>query len=173
MKRLLDSMYEYQKKNNIKNKCAINSVIVCDHLRVLGISHKLIIGFVTCYMNPKGAIPIQKQEIPITNQKIPAINVHCWIDTCNGVIDPSWDMYSQQNTIYFPTISKLTQDKSVNMYIKAYPQNYKEMIAHYIDFSKEMQHFLKTGAIHKDETYYNNIMKYYQRKTNINTIIRL
>ena len=124
-------------------------------------------------MNPKDAIPIKKQEIPTTNQKIPTINVHCWVETCNGIIDPSWDMYLQQNTIYFPTISKLTQDKSVNMYIQAYHQNYKDMIAHYISFSKDMHKFLESGAIHKDETYYNDIMKYYQRKTNINTIVCL
>ena len=158
IKKLLDSMYIYQKNNNIKNKCAINSVVVCDHLRVLGISHKLIVGFVSCYMSPKDAPTIKKQEILITNHKIPAINVHCWIETCNGIIDPSWDMHSQQNTIYYPTISKLTQDKSVNMYIKSYPQNYKDMIAHYIDFSKEMYKFLESGAIHTDETYYNDIM---------------
>ena len=124
-------------------------------------------------MNPRDMISIGSQEIPITNQKIPAINVHCWIETCNGVIDPSWDMYSQYNKSYYDTISKLIQDKSVNMYIKAYPQNYKDMIAHYISFSKDMHNFLESGAIHKDETYYNDIMKYYQRKTNINTIVRL
>ena len=68
IKRLLDCMHEYQKNNNIKNKCAINYVIVCDHLRVLGISHKLVVGFVTCYMSPKDAKPIKKQVIPNINQ---------------------------------------------------------------------------------------------------------
>ena len=168
--KLVNCMYDYQRIHNIKNMCSINTVIVADHMKALNIPHKIVVGFVICNMKYEDSNLVMEPLMEaIKNETRPAINVHCWIKiTDTKIIDPSWDMHSKKEITYFNTISELKETEVIKNYIKYFPQMYKQLITHYIDFSKSVDKFYDSGNIGQNEKYYYDIMKYYQQRCKYN-----
>lgn len=166
--KLIDTMYDYQRKNNIRNQCTINCVILSDHLTALNIPHKLVIGFVKCNIAAKDGNIITKPIIEIENENEvrPAVNIHCWIKLFNGeVIDPSWDMHSLKVKSYYDSVVNLMKDEDMKEHFTIFPKNYKIVLSYFIEFSKSTKHFYKSGKINKDAKYYNNFMDYYKKQS--------
>ena len=123
--KLIKCMYEYQLTYDIKNKCMINTVILADHMKALNIPHKIVTGFVMCNMKIKDGNLITKQIVEEDkNEIVPAINVHCWIVCTDKIIDPSWDMHSKKDAIYYNTISDLMKTDIWKAHLQLCPQSH-------------------------------------------------
>ena len=139
------------------------------HIKLLSNTHKIVVGFIKCNMTiidnnvivkikskQKSQLKIiPKFKIEDNNKLYPAINIHSWIKLNNNeIIDPSLDMFKLKTKQYYETISELF--KSIEYKLS---ENERQVIKHYINFSKNVKTFKESKCVNKDNYYYYDFFK--------------
>ena len=136
---ILKCMSEYQRKNNITKQCITNCMYVYDCIHSSGMTVKA--QAVIAILNDKYARGICSGHIVLVSP--------------NGkIIDPSHEITSHDNVIYFNTITELKKEVDIP------PELCKEIIKDVINFTAIAEQMNSGKCVIANETHYNKQADY-------------
>lgn len=142
--KLLYCMRDFQRKNNIKNKCVTNAVYLYDCMRVS--------------MDAINDISIKAMIVVSGNHKSPTFTIcsgHLVVVVNGNIIDPSYDIFSLKNKKYYDNIADC-----LNSVEGLSDTHIKLIIKRHIQFVAYEKPLNDEGALAIDETYYHQQADY-------------
>lgn len=150
MPKLIDAMHQFQKKNNIKNKCMDNTQYAYDCIRMSSPN-----------MNVKAGAVIMTSYNPKTEHLTVWGGHLAIILNDEHVIDPSYETYSAPDTMYFTSISTVLKhypDLSLNKEL------FKHTIESFVHFNGVANDINKGLIRVTDEQYYNRQADFIEKR---------
>lgn len=147
-------MREYQRINNIVNKCVTNTQLLYDMMSDFGIKN----------IKVDAVIAIRPPDLEIPQVKICAGHLVIMID--DVLIDPSYEIYSMPNKLYVHNIKELSE------YLKSYndiqsqntlKNSIEYCIDHHLRF-KTHANKINNGIKYADDDYYSKLKKHLLHK---------
>lgn len=135
--KLVQLMYDYQKKNDIKGRCITNSIYVRDYMKT----------------NKKNATMKAVIAVGKVGKNDMMVGIHMVVELEGIIIDPSYEI-SQHNLIYVDSFSKAMALSKGATYIDGYGLSKKELI-------KEFLYFIEVAKKINDDIIENIDMDYY------------
>lgn len=140
---IVSVMHEYQKTNNITKMCLTNVQYLYDSMNSSGIKVKPIAVIVL---------------IPDKENEILRICNHVVLKYNNKIVEPSYEIGSLENTLYYEDYSKLPE------YLKNDRETIKKTLKNHIDFINYTKRMETGDFIITDKDYYNKQADYVEKK---------
>jgi hypothetical protein len=133
-------MREYQKINGIQKQCVTNCQFLYDHIKI----------------NYNVNVKVESVRVLSANNETLVAGHLVVIINDSLIIEPSYDVFILQNSIYFATIKDLMNnlnDDSKQIFGK-------KSISNFLDFKKIADRINNGGFVISDEIFYNNQADY-------------
>ena len=147
------SMREFQKENNIKRECVVNTQYLRDIIKMNSSSNvkvKAVLVFAH-YIDENG----------ISTSKSIGGHLVVQIDDDKTVFDPSYDVFCLENKSYFDNIKDF-MDLIMDMYGNKNFIDIKKVLSDHIQFIK-IANRINNGAHGGDKKFYNNQADYIEK----------
>lgn len=144
---LLKHMNEYQKNNSIEKMCVNNVQILMDNFNSVNPNHPIKSQAVICFYYNK--------ELNTKN-----IITHLVCSWNGNIIDPSYEVNSIKECLYFKNVKELLEFFPE---IKDDKEFYNNSIKHFLTFVDYSIRMNKGEFIITDKEYYNNINDYCEK----------
>ena len=151
---IIVSMREYQKENNITKQCITNAQFIYDIIK-FNSTNDVKTKSVIVFSNDK-----ETNSVTLVGGHLVII-----LDDDNDVIDPSYEVFSLKNKLYFDNIdnfmSYFNEDDKITLKSKL---NIKKVISDYLKFIKISEQINNGKFIITNKEFYNKQANYIENK---------
>lgn len=145
---LLSGMMDFQKQNKITRECVSNTQFLLESIKSWCLSKDIY-----CPLKSKVVIALYTKQVK--GIPCPFVNVHLVVETCGKVIDPSYEVSSNKNVLYFKTIGEFVKcAKSIETKEDDLKTHLPFVIKQFIKFKNNYENMkLLTQEVYNHELY--------------------
>jgi len=147
---IIKEILNYQKENDIKGKCVINSLFLYDRLNLVKEGCCKIVTGILFYVD---------------DEKTAYSVCHCWCEVNGKVLDPSYEYHSiKHKKIYFSNLKEFFNTVKTDLTI----QKKQYMIKNITKLELSARRMIKNTKMTDTGGYYKKLRNYVYRKTTFN-----